>query len=471
MGSRRFSRLLDLSSWFPPSPCCADPVGAAIRERVKSRRRTTLESIESLESRILLSVSPTLSDATVTFDVSAESGLIEDIPDVHLRTNDSGELEWSRTGVGGSWSNDLNANRGGRQTLVLADQEAVSIVLRVDGLTEVDDVFTHLFENPISGFFLHDLYTGGVDLNVRSTKIRVTSGATVSTRDIDASSVDPQLSAAESQLLGRSEDNSGSLKLNAPKIVLASDSAIVAHSDSGYDPGDVSMKAIGTLDAVTSSLVTLPLLPNVTITSATIEMTDSTVMGGDISIDAVSDSADLFDDNGEAGNNDASASEQIAEWLGGLSLIGGAAISEATSKVIVSGGSIDAAGDLTLNSEALTDAQVKTISLFLAASYAHAIPTARINIKDGAALTAVGDVIIDSEADATLSSAASQNLFGVSSFVEETNVTLAAGYSDATAETRLAPDATIDAGGAVEMRASSGSKCGRFFHGFRVGRR
>ena len=98
--------------------------------------------------------------------------------------------------------------------------------------------------------------------------------------------VDDVAAADDNHLSDDSEGDSGDLQLDAPIIRANLGAKLLAHANAGFSAGDVALRANGSLDDITSALVTLPLLPDFTVTRAEISLDTATIKGRDVTIDA-----------------------------------------------------------------------------------------------------------------------------------------------------------------------------------------
>ena len=404
-------------------------------------------AFETLEPRQLLAVDLSLmgensSDVTLEFELSYGAGeSVADIEDVYVQTSGSA-IEWSDSGNAG----DFTTVKVDGSDFDVGDYDSITVKMVYEAQSDED--FVQFQNSDISVLHVGDFIAPGTDLKFTGLRVRVDDDSTVSTRDLD---VDETAGSTDHESAA-SEDDSGDLVIKAPKIRVKDGAALLTHADGDYAAGEIKLEAVDSLDAFASAFGTIPLLPNISITNAAVTLDDATVKGGDVTITTESDSADLFDDN-DPGPFD--VSESLAELIGSVSLIGGAAVSLAAGELAINGGSIEA-DNLTMTSEAITDARVRTTSVgSLAVSYGQSAPTAKVTIKDGATINVAGNVEIESKANTEMSVAAVQNLFGLSLIAADQSITLAAGYSDVTSKTIVSPDSSITAGGDLNIRSVS----------------
>jgi hypothetical protein len=344
---------------------------ARSRSRQALSIRATQLTFEALESRHLLSVTPSLSGDEVSFASDGE--------DVYVRSDD-GIVGWSSNGT--DFSSDLNGDGIGSD---LRTDEGKAITISAEGSSLSNgDPF-----NPQTGdLILQDLWVVGANLNVKAFNIKVDAAATVSTRNVASDLVE-----------GSSVGDSGDLLLEGPNITLEQASSVLSHVEDGsvYQAGDV------TLRAEYSGSTGQVMIPFYDPTAATTNITlnGANIKGGAVSVTADSDAADLFGDDSElkgVGGFLAGQAESVLSWFGSISVLGGVAVSTADATILVSGGSIEA-DSLTMTSDAATDARVKTLTVYVAVSYGRSAPHATIDVRDGASITTDDFVSMKASAD------------------------------------------------------------------------
>ena len=383
------------------------------RRRKQNRRLGRRSVLESLEQRQLLAVSPTI---TGTSDVTVELAVTGSPEDVYLRSDSSGNLEWS-----------TDANSGFADLVDLTGTGLNSVEVKVKA---EESIFSSA--KPLH---IGNIWAPGVDLTFNALHIDVLAGSTVSTREL--AGTNPNQSSANS--IG----NSGDLTLKSPDIDVKSGANLLAHvGNTSFAAGDIKLEANASLDALTSIYITTPIIPvDISATTGKIELNTATLKGRDITVKADSDAADLFDDGDPLGG----FGEALAEYVGGISLGAGVAISKADADVIVVGGNIEGR-DVTLGANAKTDATALVLSIYAAVAYGQSEPHAKVELKQGAQINAAGDVSVTTFADSEMSIQASQNLVGTSNTTEKVNITLAGAYSKMESLATFSSDTVINAG-------------------------
>ncbi|MBL8798396.1 MAG: hypothetical protein JNM56_31160, partial [Planctomycetia bacterium] len=421
------------------------PAGSRPRKRQRRGRARPVAcapSLEQLEDRLVpANLLLSLSGSTLTVGSTSDD-------DLYL-TVSGGLLQWSTTGETGTFSSDLDSDTAGDQTLSVNSGTSI----RIESKNDTDDLGTLFFQDFVTSgaaftidlteagdkVTLGNLATGGADFTVNTSgTIIVSDGAVVSTRAISGVNHDSSASIGDS----------GDLTLSARIIEVNTGAQVYAHVvGSGFAAGAITLTASDSLDDFTSGIILVsPFDP--TNTSASVTLTGATIKGGAVSISAEADSADLWgDDDSDTGEI---AGEIGTEFFSSLSLIGGAAVSKATSEITVSGGSITAES-LSLDAYAATDAEITTITVYLAVAYGKSTPTARINIQDGARLSTTGDLTVSAQADSELAVKATQALLGVSGVAEKYNVTLAIAEAAPEAAARVSSDASLSVGGNLNL--------------------
>ena len=408
------------------------------RSRSKKKRRDLLRrtrakrrfELERLEERQLLAVTPHFTSGGVELELSYEaSQTIDDLDDIYLQTDASGNLEWS-TSQNGTFTDLEN----------LADGSVSSYEVKVtykSSATEDAAAFDLSLEDDLkSTLFLKDIAAPGVSLTLGAMDIEVMSGSTISTRDLASGVSDP--------LSGASDGNSGDLTINGVMIDVRSDAQLFTHvtdDDTTNAAGSITINADGALDDFQSSFGTIPFAPDVAVTKARALFESATVKGGTITVDVTSDSADLFDDSDPLGG----WGETLAEYVGGLSVGAGVAVSTADATLTLDGATFEG-NDISLSSDAATEADATVLTVYAAIAYGHSEPTASVNIKNGSSIDAAGNLDLFSHAASDMAIAATQNLLGTSNTVEKYNVTLAGAYSNITSDVKLSSDSQVDVG-------------------------
>ena len=391
-------------------------------------------SFEALEERQLLTVSHTATPdgdtLSVEFALEYDAGeTVFDLEDLYLRTDSSGNLEFSTSADSGFA--DINADP-------LTSFTSVVVTVKYGAQSDEDfsQLVQNLFNETVATLHLQDIWAPGVDLSFKSLAIDVDQDQVVSTRDLAGANPD--------QLNDASQGDSGDLSIDAPLISVNSGAALLTDvGGAAFSAGDITVRAVGSLDDISSVLTILHSLPlAITTTQAKLDVDDATIRGRDVSITVESDASDLFDDEDEPGG----FTEPIIEYVGNVSFGVGVAISHATATVTITDGEI-IADDITVSTKADSDAEATVLSTYGAFAYGDSRPTARVDFKGDVLVDATGDLTVTANTSSDLGIIATQKLIGTSSTVERYNVTVAAAYSDVISAATFSSDSVVDVDG------------------------
>ncbi|MCR9292160.1 MAG: hypothetical protein NXI32_05540, partial [bacterium] len=397
-----------------------------IRRKLQRRRLNRVLTAEPLESRQLLAVSADLAGNAVNFLSTGEK--------VYLRTATSGLLEWSTDKS--SWTTDLDSNTSGNQELDATAGNAVTISAAPFPVPGVGEDAGKLV-------LTDRTWVLGAGLSIQSTKLEVEAGAVVSTRKV---------ANASDLLNGNSTGNSGNLIIASQQIVIGSGAQLLSQVENG------SSFTAGKLELLSESNDAINLVPFVDIrdVSTSIMLTDATLKGGAVKLNADAQAADDFLDEDEPFNFYDSVLTGAANLLGSLpSLVGGAAIAKADARIDVNGGLIEGAS-INIDSYARTQADVTALTLLLAVAYGQSSPQAHVNVYGDAAIHSTGDTTVRTSADSILGVSAQQSLTGISTTSEKVNLTLAIGEADIDAVTKLGSNTSLNVGGNLLVESQIG---------------
>jgi len=404
------------------------------RKRQKRRLlRAKQLNFETLEERQLLTVTPiTTVDGTtldVDFELTYEPGqTVIDLDDLYLRTDASGNLEWSISANSGF--TDIDAD-----PLTTFTSVQIEVTYGAQSNEDTTLLFQNLFDDSGSTLTLQDVSAPGVDLEFRAIDVDVATGSVINTRDV--AGANPDFFNDDSQ------GDSGDIKIFAPQIDVGTGAALLADvGNTAFAAGDITLEAIANLDDITSGLITVPFLPaEISITEGRATFDDATVRGNDVTITVESDSSDLFADE----DTDGGVGEPLQEFIGQISVGVGVAISEATAEFSFADGEIRA-NNLTISADAAADAEATVLTAFGAIAYGQSVPTAKVDFTGDAVVDTQNDFVVTTKSSSDLGITATQNLTGTSTTVERYNLTIATAYSDVTSA------ATFGAGTDVTVR-------------------
>ncbi|HHV64893.1 MAG TPA: hypothetical protein GXX46_07465, partial [Peptococcaceae bacterium] len=257
-----------------------------------------------------------------------------------------------------------------------------------------------------------DIYSPGQDIEIRApngengeaeeepfTSITVNEGVTISTRRLAEGETD--------QAAGISGGDSGDILLLAPEITIGKNAKILAHvinpEGSAYTAGNITLRAHKIADYDWEDILHY----NNDITKTEINILDGAhIQGGVVTLTAISDNTVIFSDivPGEGGPTEDAlldwGIETGIEFLEEFSLIGGVAISKATSLITLGVGSQIFALSLLAESLAYIDARTAPFGLGAGVAVAIGESEAQINIKGK--ITTSGNCTLRSLADNTI---------------------------------------------------------------------
>ncbi|MEM1070066.1 MAG: hypothetical protein AAGI63_14285, partial [Planctomycetota bacterium] len=378
----------------------------------------------------MLTVTPIEVTGGYELQLSYEPGeTIEDVEDIYLRTNSDGELQYATESSFEPYI-DLGTNLSDGSV----DSLSIEVTFSRQSNNDYADLIRNLFGNTLSTLSLGNIDAPGVDLSFQGFRIDVESGRTINTRTL-ANGADP--------LTAGSIGDSGDLSIDAP--VQHIEGTLLTHvgpNDTTNTAGDITIQATGNLDDIASGFIVAPgNVLDISATQATVDIEGATIRGRDITIDVESDASDLFDDEDTPGG----WGEPLQEWVGGLNVLAGVALSQSFAELDVQSSQIEGR-NVSLSSEAASDAEATVLSFYAAVAYGHSIPHATVDVREGSSIVTTGDLSISTRADSDLSIIATQNLIGTSTVVEKRNVTLAGAYSDVVSSAELSSDSTLTVG-------------------------
>ena len=272
---------------------------AAGRRKRAKRIGNHSYSIESLEDRLVLAAVSVI-EGTDGVEFEITGSLIGDTPNVHVRTSDSGQLQYSQDG---SNFTDLSYNLADGSLDALSLDVVYANPTNEEYATYVRNVFNE-DTDLITTMYVGNMNAPGVDLSFSALDIEVEAGATLSTRDIGSAS-DP--------LTAASVGDSGDISFYSPiQDIGGNVLANVGDGDTTNTAGDITIDAIGKLDDISSGFtLTFPVL-DINNAYAKVNLDSATMRGGDISINVDADASDLFSDGDPAQG----FGEALAEYVG-----------------------------------------------------------------------------------------------------------------------------------------------------------
>lgn len=246
----------------------------------------------------------------------------------------------------------------------------------------------------------------------------------------------------DNHLHGSSIGDSGDITIRAPRIELKNGAMLLAHADGPHQAGAI------TLDA--QARQPLPIFGSLQNTQTFISVSNSTIRGGDITIESVAD--DTFEWTGVG------AADVVLKYLNNLALFVDASFSVAQSDVFVGAGSwLQSSGDISISSKSNAEATMKVLSTVFGFGYGDAQSTANATISQ-ATIQAAGDVRLYAEGKAKVdvgvatdnNQVFSQLTAGASKYVD---VAIAYATAEINAHALIGSLADVTAGGQVTVEA------------------
>ncbi|HEY0008154.1 MAG TPA: hypothetical protein VGB55_05490, partial [Tepidisphaeraceae bacterium] len=394
--------------------------------------------VESLETRRMLSITPSLSAGKVTFASSNDA-------DLYLRSN-AGVLEYSETGS--SWSSDLDASASGINTLSLTS--GVTVDAQFEGTMRLQQILTGggaFTVNTLSNVSVNgNLITSGGAASITTTGDFTLSGAhLISTR---------RIGLATDHSIAASTGNSGKITLRGQHLTLASGSYVLAQGTGAFTSGAIEVIAA---ESASSSL--LGSLNQWTKTADSAITTNATIKGGAVKLYSVATTDADFNDNTSEYGLDGEvppSTFNVPDAMKGITAFIGLSIAKSTSVITIGSGSNIIASVIDVQSGAQTEARVLTTAKEkqLAFALGMSTPTARIDVQRGANLSSSGDLSLNSIANSTVSVSAKRGLLGPAKSDANQSVTIAASVGDIESNVNVAAGASLNSdSGSVTVKA------------------
>ncbi|MBW2349253.1 MAG: hypothetical protein JRF59_15685, partial [Deltaproteobacteria bacterium] len=280
-----------------------------------------------------------------------------------------------------------------------------------------------------------DIFAAGGITATAEEALTVEAGVTLSTRRV--SGLDHEN--------GISTGDSGDITLKAPYTQLLSGSKLLAHVEAGggYSPGKITLSARAGSDATGDLLRVEDIGSRVT-------LSDAIIKGGTVTIGADTDTDTAFGDIEDLGDT----ASFTLEAIGQFSVIGGWSVSKALSEVDIGPGTHIEAVDAEIRAGAKTTAKIMTIFTALGVSYGESDPRARVLVRDGASITATGDLDIHTTADSTMKISAYALNLGPERG-KKWDLTAAVSKADIESTVRVSQGATLQVGGDLTVQAET----------------
>jgi filamentous hemagglutinin family protein len=275
--------------------------------------------------------------------------------------------------------------------------------------------------------------------------ITVNDGVMISSRRVTGADT------FDNHLTGNSSGHSGDISLEAPNITLGSGVYLLAQADNGWSAGNISLLA----SDISNNVVGFGL--DLQSNSASIVLNNARLFGKDITFSATAGNTRLFDDvAGSSGENADTGGfmNDVLDFLDDASLIGAVSRSKATATVEILGGSIDASGNLTVHSDAKSDASAQIKSMIVGFAYSESEATADSTIGEGTTIQVGGDFSLTSAATAKSHTETETFSYGIGN-PTTLDVTLVVSNTRGSSNAVIEDGATVTVGDQLTVRADT----------------
>jgi hypothetical protein len=421
---------------------------------------------------ILSSVS--YSNNVLTYSGSSTDNLVE------ISTNGSNLIIKDNESISISGVADVDTNTNS-VTIALANLASMEN-FKIDGADGNDKVN-----------FTSNLYLQGGNLEVTADNIIVNSGVTISTRKISGNNQDTDASIANSgqvTFTAKNEDNLVAFTNKDRSITLESGAKILTHTTNSYTAGDIKFKSELNAGNLLSMLVGFGI--DFTPDTATISLTDATLKGNNISLEAiVSTNASLKEELVKQLEGDGVNSfwEGMGNVFGNnLLSVGGNLLGSsfylplqivhqnAKALIDIKGNStIESAKDVAISTETTVDSTIRAITggkitqalakyndIFqkFSIAYSGAVATAHTLIGDGVNINSEGNIDITAKAEATASATARTTMRPPEGAANNKTwaVSFGLAYSDLDVLTKISQGANIVSEKNINIKALGNNK-------------
>ncbi|MCB1760831.1 MAG: leukotoxin LktA family filamentous adhesin [Gammaproteobacteria bacterium] len=281
-----------------------------------------------------------------------------------------------------------------------------------------------------------DQYSHGAEIEVIADERIELDDVTLSSRQVAGGD------SRSNHATAASTGDSGKITLRAKQIELKNGTRLLAQGGNGHAAGDVEL--------IAEDDASVARFGSTEDQSARIDIDNATIRGGNILLSAIAD--DRYEYSGDSVGN------RVSELFGNVSTPIDLTFSAAEAVVRLEGGArVDAAGELTIKTEATGYAGMFAFSVGAAFGWAEAEAKAYTDVLD-ATLTAAGDLTISSLAESTIEmniSAVNTGRtnplpFSASKYID---VAVAVGKGLIDARANLGADASASSGGNAEISA------------------
>ncbi|MHC4507326.1 MAG: FG-GAP-like repeat-containing protein, partial [Planctomycetota bacterium] len=316
---------------------------------------------------------------------------------------------------------------------------------------DIDDIVTINVTGTVR--IAGDVAGGGLlNINITAERIEIDPGVVVSSRQILGSDHRGDLSS----------DHSGNIALFAKEIVVGAGAAVLAHADSGFDSGNLTLTAFAVEDVtfdlslqegfqLVGAEALIEIEPEALLTGFDVTLSSSAATDKSASLDdALVTLIEALPDPLEVELRQAIEGSGIFDIAPAEAA---AVLSESMSTVTLGAGSrIRADQNVLLHADASSAAQLDTSGRYLGLSYASSAPTALVDMQNGASLVAGGHIQIESEADNDLDLRTQVPITG-----DVAGVSVSFGKTRTTARTEIEVGAILEANTATIRSESTQS--------------
>jgi len=241
-----------------------------------------------------------------------------------------------------------------------------------------------------------DIYSYGADIIYQADEsINVSDNIVISSRDITGGDT------KNAHLSMPSKGDSGDIKFSAPTINIGNGVYLLAFADNGYSGGDVVLSAKDIVDLIWAATPGFKLKAS----EASINIGDSSfIKANNISLTSTASTAKLVELGEDVSSLPGELGYDIDESaILEFSAFGAAVLSSAKSKVeIGDGATLSADNDIIIGSQAYSNAEMTTIGLYLGVAYGRSEAVAESLVNSGAKINAGNSVSVAAATSNTL---------------------------------------------------------------------
>jgi len=369
--------------------------------------------------------------------------------------NGNATLDASSIGTGDGGFVEFSAKKtvelaGGNLLASAEDGQAGKVLIDPENLT----ISADLLRNDAEGA------GDGINWNAGSLALQADNKITVST-DIVISTRSVAGAGKAAHINDSSIANSGDLTLEAVEIEIQDGAKLLSFADGVFNAGDITLEATGNdvfaqnafinifnnaqiladSESGAAGDITIQSSAQASLLNALTPFIDAQELQTGIVINAATIRGNKLDiisnaDGSSFLNGDGAVSEvgdSILGFLGALNPLAGIVLSNSTSEIILNGSNMTASGDITISSNAITQAKSITPSTVFGMVYGESNPDAIISLEDSTILNSGGDINISTNADSTMA---------LTAFVFGTSVNAAFVYSGSDIKSKIDIDSS-----------------------------